>query len=44
MLIQKQYFNFATNLNRTGNTTTILIIEEAKENILYFSKGTVQVW
>ena len=31
------------NLNRPGNTTMLFIIDEAKETILNFSKGTVKV-
>ena len=31
------------NLNRSGNTTMLFIIEEAKETVLNFSKGTVKV-
>ena len=34
--------NFTTNLDRAGNTTMFLIIEEAKET-LEFSQGTVKV-
>ena len=32
MLIQKQQINFTGNLDREGNTTMFLIIEEAKKN------------
>ena len=38
-----QQINFTANLNRAGNTTTFFIIEEAKETIFEFSKGTVKV-
>ena len=31
------------NLNRSGNTTMLFIIEESKETVLNFSKGTVKV-
>ena len=35
--------NFTANLDRDRNTTMLFIIEEAKENILDFSQGTVKV-
>ena len=35
--------NFTANLDRAGNTTMFLIIEEAKETVLEFSQGTVKV-
>ena len=35
--------NFTANLDQAGNTTILFIIEEAKENILDFSQGTVKV-
>ena len=38
-----QQINFTANLDRTGNTTMFFIIEEAKETILDFSRGTVKV-
>ena len=38
-----QHINFTGNLNRAGNTTMFLIIEEAKKTVLDFSKGTVEV-
>ena len=38
-----QKINFTSNLDRTGNTTTFFIIEEAKEAVLGFSQGTVKV-
>ena len=38
-----QQINFTPNLDRTGNTTMIFIIEEAKETVLDFSQGTVKV-
>ena len=38
-----QQINFTTNLDRAGNTRIYLILEEAKETILDFSQGTVQV-
>ena len=36
--------NFTGNLEWAGNTTMFFIIEEAKENILDFSKGTIKVF
>ena len=39
-----QQINFTANLDRTGNTTVFFIIEEAKETILDFSRGTVKVF
>ena len=38
-----QQINFIVNLDRAGNTTLFLIIEEEKENVLDFSQGTVRV-
>ena len=38
-----QQINFTADLDRAGNTRVYLILEEAKENILDFSQGTVQV-
>ena len=38
-----QQINFTVNLDRTENTTLFFIIEEAKETVLNFSKGTVKV-
>ena len=38
-----QQINFATNLDRAGNTTMLFIIEEAEEPDLNFSQGTVKV-
>ena len=38
-----QQVNFTANLDRAGNTTTSLIIEEAKETVLDFSQETVRV-
>ena len=38
-----QQINFIANLDRTGNTTMLFIIEEAKETVLDFSQGTVKV-
>ena len=35
--------NFTGNLNRSECSTMFLIIEEAKETVLDFSKGTVEV-
>ena len=39
-----QQINFTANLDRAGNTTMFVIIEEAKETVLEFSQGTVKVW
>ena len=39
----KKHINFIENLERDGNTQMVLIIEEAKETVLVFSKGTVRV-
>ena len=36
--------DFTWNLDRDGNTTMLLIIEEAKENILNFSQRTVRAF
>ena len=38
-----QQINFTANLDRAGNTRVYFIFEEAKENILDFSQGTVKV-
>ena len=38
-----QQNNFTANLDRAGNTRVYVILEEAKETILYFSQGTVKV-
>ena len=38
-----QQINFTANLDRAGNTKVYFILEEAKETILDFSKGTVKV-
>ena len=38
-----QQINFPANLDRDGNTRIFFIIEEAKETILDFSRGTVKV-
>ena len=38
-----QQINFTANLDRAGNTTIFFIIEEAKETVFEFSKGTVKV-
>ena len=37
-----QQINFTANLDRAGNTRVYFILEEAKETILDFSKGTVK--
>ena len=39
----KQQVNFTGNLNRAEGATMFFIIEEAKETVLDFSKGTVKV-
>ena len=38
-----QQINFTGNLNREEGSTMFFIIEEAKETVLDFSKGTVKV-
>ena len=38
-----QQTNFTGNLDRDGNTKMFFLIEEAKENILDFSQGTLRV-
>ena len=38
-----QQINFTANLDRPGNTRIYFILEEAKETVLDFSKGTVKV-
>ena len=38
-----QQINFTANLFRAGNTRVYFILEEAKETVLDFSKGTVKV-
>ena len=38
-----QQINFAANLDRAENTKIYFVLEEAKETILGFSQGTVQV-
>ena len=38
-----QQINFTANLDRAGNTRVYFILEEAKETILDFSRGTVKV-
>ena len=38
-----QQINFTAKPDRAGNTRVYFILEEAKETILYFSKGTVKV-
>ena len=38
-----QQINFTANLDRAGNTRFYFIIEEAKETVFEFSKGTVKV-
>ena len=45
MPIQKtlQQINFTGNLERDRNTQVFFIIEEAKETVLDFSKGTVKL-
>ena len=39
-----QRISFTASLEREGNTTMFFIIEEVKETILDFSKGTVKVF
>ena len=38
-----QQINFSINLNRAEGATMFFIIEEPKETVLDFSKGTVKV-
>ena len=38
-----QQISFTANLNRAGNTRMYFILEEAKETVLDFSRGTVKV-
>ena len=38
-----QQINFTANLDRAGNTTMFFIIEEVKETVLEFSRGTVKL-
>ena len=38
-----QQINFTANLDKDGNTTMFLIIEEAKETVLDFSQGTAKI-
>ena len=38
-----QQINFTANLDRAGNTRIYFILEEAKETILNFAQGTVNV-
>ena len=38
-----QQINFTANLDRAGNTRVSFFLEEAKETILDFSQGTVNV-
>ena len=38
-----QQINFTANLDRDGNITTFLIIEEAKVTVLDFSQETIKV-
>ena len=37
-----QQINFTVNLDRVGNTRIYFILDEAKETVLDFSKGTVK--
>ena len=37
-----QQINFTANLDRAGNTRIYFILEEAKETVSDFSKGTVK--
>ena len=38
-----QQINFTANLDRAGNASVYVILEEAKETILDFLQGTVKV-
>ena len=40
----KQQTNFTWNLDFAGNVTKLFIFEEAEENILDFSQGTVRLF
>ena len=37
-----QQINFTANFDKAGNRTMFFVIEEAKETLLEFSKGTVK--
>ena len=39
-----QQINFTANLDRAGNTRIYFIIEEAKQSILDFLKGTLKIF
>ena len=39
-----QQIDFIANLDRAENTAMLFIIEEAKETVLNFSQGTVNVF
>ena len=39
-----QKINFAGNLDPNNGSTMLFIIEEAKENVLDFSEGTIKVF
>ena len=38
-----QEINFTANVDRAGNTRIFFILEEAKESVLDFTRGTVKV-
>ena len=38
-----EQINFTANLDRAGNTRIYFILEEVKETILDFSKGTIKI-
>ena len=38
-----QQINFTANLDRAGNTRFYFILQEAKETVFEFSRGTVKV-
>ena len=38
-----QQINFTANLDSAGNTRIYFLLEEAKETVLDFSKGTVKL-
>ena len=38
-----QQINFTVNLDRPGNTTMLIVIEEANKTVLEFSQGIVRV-
>ena len=39
----KQQVNFTENLDWAGSAQMLFVIEEPKETVLYFSKGTIKL-